>query len=471
MFKKDSVSVFGVVSSKKVFVVRIIVFTHIFLLAALLYAAFTPARYEVSARIEVNKQKQPADIFNDIKSKNLISGVINKLHLAVSYYRPSTFKKTEIYGDSLPLKFVLLSSVKSPAEITVKILNDNKYEINQDDTIEDVAFNKPETYSFGRFTVIKGPGFKVDGKPVVVKFSSVTSLSADYVHKLSVKSVQNNVGYIELSVETTSIAKGTDFLRCLGDALATESKPVILADRDNTDKQNIINGQLLQLEARVAEMKKRQTLLSDGKNQNIASAINKNDQNTLQEQVLQTIKLSAEEPLAQFVQISFSREVKDTKLEALVNNFNQLEMDKQRAFTNGSNSDKIIPVINSQLGKLKVNILQQVGADLESMKNGGVSKNLPSANIAALRDSIINVNMLIQSKQLEYRQCLSQKTTNVKATEQGIGQSNIIRTEKSIIIYPKKTYIFIFAIFIGLILPVILSYLLVYIRLKFFNRV
>ena len=472
MFKKDAVNVLNDDSSKKVYITRIIISVPVFMLAAFLYLAFTPAKYEVSARVAVRGQ-QPLEILNDIKSKKLIGGVISKLQLTVSYYKDVVFKKRELYGDSLAVRFILLSGINAPAEITVKILSNDEYEINRDDTLEDVAFNKPETYSFARFTVVKGPAFKINGKPMIVKFNSEGSVVKDFERNLDAKGVKNKEGYIDLSIKTNSIAKGKDFLKVLGNALsAVENKPVFLAAKNNnTDKLDLLNGQLHALQIKAAGLRKRQVLLANNKKEHTVSVKRNYTQKSLQEQVLEVIKPYADANVVQFVQIPYSNEISDKNLASLVNNFNQLQIDKQRALLGASNTNKVIPGYNAQLGKLKANMVQRINEDLENMHRSPVLANSTTSVAGNMLDSINTIDKLVKSKELEYRHYLFNKPAFVNPVNPTIDKESIINTEQPVAIYPKKAYIFILALFAGLTLPVIFSYLLFYIRFRFFQKV
>jgi Chain length determinant protein len=192
-------------------------FVLLFLLGATAYLIFIPRSYKITTRILLNNKQYPEEAIQDLKSKFLIRKVIDQLPM-VRYYHKELFKQTELNEESLPFKLIFpkYRAVDSSAQVVVTVLNNQQYEINQDNVLMDLPFDKPvKYYSFAKFTVVKGPAFKDRIKPVTLIFKQPDQLLEEYYNNLNAKFVDNDRKIIELSLITPSIGMGKDFLNKL----------------------------------------------------------------------------------------------------------------------------------------------------------------------------------------------------------------------------------------------------------------
>src|SRR5260221_6766505 len=145
-----------------------------FICLASVYLIFTPNKYKVTTSIVLNNKQFPEDAIEDIKSKYIIEKTINQLPPIVSYYHKGFLKKVEVNQDSLPVKFLLLknNTSNSSTQFTVKALNDQQYEIEQNDTLTDFFFNRFVNFESMKFIGVKGPSFKKENQPILIKFHS-----------------------------------------------------------------------------------------------------------------------------------------------------------------------------------------------------------------------------------------------------------------------------------------------------------
>jgi len=188
-----------------------------FLLAASAYLLFSPSSYKITARAVLNGKQYPEEAIEDIRSKLFIRKAIDQLPM-VRYYHSDLFKQTEINKDSLPFKLVFSKyrAVDSSAQAVITILNDRQYEINENNVLMDVTFDKAvNCYSFAKFTVVKGPAFSVKTKPVTLVFNQPDQLLEEYYNNLDVNFAGNDHKTIVLSLATPSLRNGKDFLNKL----------------------------------------------------------------------------------------------------------------------------------------------------------------------------------------------------------------------------------------------------------------
>ena len=224
-----------------------------FLLTATVYLIFTPNRYKVQTKILVNNNSLTAEsVADDINSKNLVQQTIDNLPFQVSYYQSGTFKRTELYGDSLPIRFIFpkTTSVDSTAEVKVNLLSNQVFEIERNKTRMDFYFDKPVNYSFAAFKGVKGPSFSTNRDPIFLKFNDPDELLEYYYANLTIKPVDSK--YLQLSIVTSIPQKGIDFL----------NKLVEFYNKENTIKTSVntlagvnISDRMQMLKARLTALK------------------------------------------------------------------------------------------------------------------------------------------------------------------------------------------------------------------------
>ncbi len=317
-----------------------------FLMAASVYLIFAPATYKITTRVVLNNNQSPEEVINNIKSKVLVQKVINQLPLLISYYYKGRSKETEIPQDSLPIKFIFSKKPAddSSAKIKVTVVDNRQYKILEDKTYMPFFFNqRVDFYSFAKFKVIKGPAFNTHIKPVILKINNANELLEEYYGNLDAEFVDDNHKIIELSLITSSLKKGKNFLDKL------------------VEVYNI--------------------------SYNIANVPGK-------------------------IRINRSGNIQE---------------------------------ISDELTILK--------AKAEMFKD-----QKTSANVGVTNDSLSKINSLIKYKQLEYSNLLKKKIEPIGTVTTTPIETLIEKSDGDVITYPKSGYVYLFALLIGLALPLAIPY-------------
>jgi len=442
-----------------------IVLPVLFLGITLIYLAFTPGKYNVSSKIAFTNNSLTIDA---IKSKDLVQKTLNQLPFQVSYYHKGFFKRSEVYGDFLPLKltFSKTNAVDSATEVTAKVMDGQSYEINYKDTITTFAFNEAVSYPFAKFTGVKGDPFPDDADPLIVRFNDPNKLLEEYYGNLAVKPLNGDDKSAEISILASTPEKGVDFLNkliAISNAHTSNTSapaPIAVAATDNKIGLQKIGNNIAALKARVKFFQSKEIELSAKELHRSSVQTTVKKPSTLQLKVLDAIQPYAKSSVNQFVQIPDSYQVEDKGLEKLIGQFNKTEMDKQRTLQDSqANRNKIID-LNKQIASLKISILQKIDDNRSGAK---VPKALPATTStltsSKFHDSITNINAQLASQQKAYDALLNSRPVNNTAPV--ISKNRITVIEKpgdNISDYPNTALVYLFAVLAGLIIPLSFPY-------------
>jgi capsular exopolysaccharide synthesis family protein len=196
---------------------------------AYIYLRYTMPEYNVTSFVVVNDEKkgqsgvdmtafsdlgiltQKNNVDNEIevlRSKTLMKGVVDTLHLEVSYFKKNTIKKPEIYKKS-PV-FISVANIEKPGYFIVDSVSSNTVSIYsvEDDYKETVQFGSTLISPWGLLTFQSNP-FGEIYYPIEVQidFPVLPEVRISLTNKTS--------SVLELSMVTSCPEKGTDIINTL----------------------------------------------------------------------------------------------------------------------------------------------------------------------------------------------------------------------------------------------------------------
>ncbi len=160
-----------------------------FLQLASIFLSASQVRYKVSTVISLNNSNQSAGLVaEDFNSKVLVLNTINQLPFRVNYYKENS-PKTEIYGNSLPVKLVFDKSNESTYtnNLVIKSLSSHSFSIEHADTIQFYEINERVNRNYGKFRVVRGPAFTSHFQTVIVRLNEPVDMLEYYYNNLVIK--------------------------------------------------------------------------------------------------------------------------------------------------------------------------------------------------------------------------------------------------------------------------------------------
>ncbi|WP_162996721.1 Wzz/FepE/Etk N-terminal domain-containing protein [Mucilaginibacter kameinonensis] len=430
----------------------IIASVAVFVLAASVYLLFSSPKYKV--RVEVatsNNWQLPITAINELRSETAIKNAVKALKLQVSYYRKGTFTTTELYGDSLPIKFVLGkgSTYNSPAEITINLINGSVCRIDQNNVLTDVPLYHSVKYGSLNYTIIKGPAFKPTQPPLTLKITPFANLTELFSKNLNAKVLSSNS--FELSINVNNAQKGQAFLNKLIEIINNRYAKTSLTGKTDIDKSLIpeLNDSITYYKAIANKYRQQQNVLNHIR-KTIPTVTPEKEQVALD--AFDAIKPYLTKPLYTFVLIPDGYDVGDSHIEKLITDFNNAQLAKQRQLRD---SDANASAFNLEIGSLQKKLLNAITFRDKRIRDSSQPKWTRSVGAflsEQLNDSLAHVNAVIKNKQQQYTRLIHGSGT--QAADLSLTVIEQSDTRESTV--PRSLLIYLLALLAGLILPSLL---------------
>lgn len=381
-----------------------------------LYLLYTPPTYTQSASLMVKDDSKGKSISSEVdfgnlglfqsninvnnevsslKSPDLMTEVVRRLHLDVNYFAPGRFHKLVVYGDSLPVR---VKFVDAPESLVCSFrLNTNSQGQSTMSEFniagEDVA-SKPVTAYFGDTVavpcgkIVLVPGAAYDLGDIVdldVVKNSVAATSAAYLKALNV-SLENDKGsVINLTFKNTSVKRADDVLAGLISVYNEnwiEDKNQIAVSTSNfiDERLKVIESELGNVDQDISSYKSAHLIPDVAQ----ASALYM-QQNTANESEI--LALNNQMQMSRYIRDYLTQMGEDNSrvlpANAGINNpglkdrldkYNELVLQRNSLVANSSETNPIVVDLNAQLSALR-------GAILESVDNNIVALNTQIKNL------------------------------------------------------------------------------------------
>ncbi|MGF7074971.1 hypothetical protein [Mucilaginibacter sp. 3215] len=494
--KRAGRNISGLLFRNRYFVIASVV---VVVLAASVYLLFSSSKYKVSIELAASGDWELlTTAIKELRSETTIEKAVNALGLQVSYYHKGIFTTKEIYGDSLPIKLIPGKSnfYTSPVEITINLINGNVCRIDQNNVLTDVPLYHPIKHGSLRYTIIKGPAFKPIQLPLIVKLTSSADLTEQFSNSMRAKILSDS--NFELSINANNAQKGHDFLNKLVEIInaqyakpSSNTKPAV-----DTALLLKLNDSITYYKAMADKYHEQQAILNNIKKPRqmpkpravpilvtVKTALTEKERAGLN--ALTAVKTYALKPNDVFVIIPDNHQVGDYRIEALIQDFNKAQLNKQRVMQDSDNADASVYAFKLELNSIKKALVNSITVKEQKIRNAHQIKDVrqlkyidqpkdvkqsqhsvqpkdidqpkDSKSIASflslqLNDSIAQINAVIESKQQQYNTLLH------GSGRQNPGPRLIINetwhTRESMI--SKSLLVYFFALLTGLLLPFLL---------------
>ena len=311
-----------------------------------------------------------------LRSVSLMNSVLRELDFRVSYFvKDNILRNKEVYEAYVPIK-INLHEYDSLAflnkdlvtDYSIHLVGSQGFVLEADETSGSHKFGEVIESPFGKFSV-ETTGAISDSTTVFVNFNNPYSLAGRYVGKLDVFVVNKLASVLRVSLTDPVPEKGVLVLNRLITAYNQE------AIRDNNKTaENTISFIDEQLEVLTAEIRDIEQEIETYKSENRLSQLGPNAQlfinrsvesenqvseYTVQLQILESIEKYLESN-DDYQTVPSSLTIQDPTLSDLINQFNVLQMDRERMLRTTQPSNPLVQNINQQLASVKRSILENI---------------------------------------------------------------------------------------------------------------
>lgn len=362
---------------------------------AYVYSMTLQPQYEISARLLIKEGERETlaeeewfkrslnlsavseNVFNEIEilsSHSIIRPVIEELGLDVSYFRKEGLRMKEGY-QNFPIQVTgySLQPIKNK-EFRVTPLDSTSFELHQDTLIGVYRFDEFFTNSFGSFRITATDKTTIaKNKNLFIKFNHLQKLTESYAKRLNIDFTHKNSTVLDLSLKDQVSRRGVHILEGIIEKYnalkAEESNKIALNTMTFINERlNDISSDLSGAEKSIEQYKLDNNIAFETTS-DLDILMNKTtDLIEQQEQIKQQIKSLA--MLKLMVSKSASSEsdpitsinlpIPNEELRELVQNYNQLLLQRQQLLQTGSMKNPVVQSASEKLTSLRYSIFDGI---------------------------------------------------------------------------------------------------------------
>jgi tyrosine-protein kinase Etk/Wzc len=227
-----------------------------------LYLKFTPKKYLSESKILINSGNNDNLIFSGLteisdlsdfsrsklddwiemlKSRRLVSKVIEKLNLNIQYTKKNRFVSKQVYEKdaSVYVRFINEKSkylIDNSKHLEVVIYNNDKFICKSVDTNNEFygEFGKPVKFPFGDIIFFRNPISK-PGERIFITIKPIIDVTLEYISALNIENVNKNGNILSLGMQTILPDNANKML----DLLVLQLQEDILDDRNKIGQNTI----------------------------------------------------------------------------------------------------------------------------------------------------------------------------------------------------------------------------------------
>ncbi|WP_282148880.1 GumC family protein [Algibacter lectus] len=486
------------------------------LIAAYVYLRYTPNIYEVSTTILIDDEgngglsselaafeelgigggnkKNIENEMGILKSRSLMTRVVKKLDLNITYFEESSVKDTEIYKEELPFKasFFIKDSTffERGTSFTIKVLTDTSFELSSTDEKSGVTYTYGESISqqYGDIIITPNNISKDDINTVyIVKTAPLKAVVNNYINAIDVSLLYKKASILELKLKSLVKLKAQ---RILDELIRQYNKDAIEYKSligNNTD--TFINERLALIEEdlrkvdKTAESFKTTNQLTDI---SLETGIVLESNSTVEKEI---IDLSTQLKLVNYVTEHMSSGdhslipenlgINASDVNSSSNQYNEILLERNRIAQSSGKSNPVLLNLDAQLSQLRSSVAQgltnlkrslTISLDQARSQERSIDSRISSAprkerefrDIQRQQQIIETLYLFLLKKREENSISLAVTVPNAKLIDAADGSNNAVS--------PNRKIIYIIALFFGLVIPFVIISLIFILDTKIHNQ-
>ena len=426
-----------------------------------------------------------------LKSRTPMAKTVSGLQLFVSYFIKTNLKKTEIYG-SRPINVIF----KNTPIITLS--DKGAYEVKIDTAANTFKISKPNKeykgiigdsvlLPEGLIKITKGPGYKnwQSQNTLFISTSDFESTVEKYMGLFTSDLPNKQTSIINITLIETLPDKGETILNEFINQYLKEN----LEDKNRIadgiisfidERLALVTRELSGSERNIQNFKKSNNLADLKAQSNLL--IESNSRNTEKVSELQ-VQLSVMQNLQSFLKdnvndrktVPSSLAMNDVNFVALVRNYNDLQLERDKKLMTQTESNPAIITIDQQLKNLRLNLSSSIESLIRGLKISINELNSYSSDFQSQISNVPEKDRLLQDynrqqaiKQELYIYLLTKREESAVSKASNIATTRIIdyaHSEHSPF-NPRKIIILFTGLIIGLVIPFGVSYIILIIKDK-----
>lgn len=487
------------------------------LVAVFLFHRYTVERYEVKGSMMIKSNASPevrildrSNIFsgtenltNDIllfSSKNLAAEALSKLHFDVSYFASTNIKEIELYNNS-PIRVEVdwNHPQLTNRKIRINILSDSTFQLLPGENMfldqffmsypyaeeEEEFFRKP--YSFGKEVNEGKARFTIHLEHISRQYDEYEfllhppqALIDQYAGAVQVRPLVNYGSVLEVSMNTKIVDKGSDYVNALMDAfleydLKEKNRISENALKFIEEQLYIVEDSLNSVERRMQYFKVENKMLDVDAEfggvlnsiQQLEESIQSIDFELAYYNTLRTYLVNKTGTYEEIVSPSVIG-IADGLLSELIRNLVELSLERRKLLAVVKETHPDVAALDQQIERMKENIFENIENLIANTNNkkreyqkklAGFDRQF--AQLPQAESSYSNIFREFKLRENLYTYLLEKRAEAGIAKASNIPDNSIVDyAKRGVLIFPKKTQNYSYAIGLGFFLP--LGFLLIF---------
>lgn len=419
------------------------------------------------------KSQNIASEIEVLRSKGLMTRVVQKKNLQFSYYVKGKIKTANIYK-ACPFFLSVQNITDSNSAFTLKIkfADQKSFRVNNEDPL--IGFDQPFKNQFGTFKLVRNYQGTVSRDYSII-YQPLTSAAASFAGGIQVAPKSAGTGILTISMQSPNPMLAADVINQLMDEYGGYTREL---------KKRTADSSLVFIETRLEKFGReldsvqdkllqysQQNNLIDIEQQSSAYFGNISEADkAINEQQLQLntadfieIYLREKKNLYSPVLVPSSLGLNDATLNGLVNGYNNMQMERQSLLDgNVPASNPVIIEINERIEKLRVSLLENLAnikrSYLKTISTIRQNSGKAEAQLMTLpykEKGYLDIKRQVDNKQALYNIMLQKREETALSRAATIENSQIV--EKAYVpgspISPRRRSIQMMAILLGLAIP------------------
>ncbi|MET4081160.1 tyrosine-protein kinase Etk/Wzc [Pedobacter sp. UYP30] len=468
------------------------------LTAAFFYLRYTQEVYSVNSVLLIKDEKNSptpgGDILSDLdifgssktvdneieilKSKTLMSRVVKRLNLTLSYHVEGRVIKPDIYKNKpVDIGVVQMDSLWYGTTLNLTFPTLETYQLVEPESGKKVTgiLDSLQKNIFGIFKIEPNQNFNnwmtKKSNPIFLSINDPQIVIDNYLKNLTVAVASKQSTVLDLTLETTVVERGKAVLN----TLVQVYNEAALADKNRTTQSTmdfidvrakLISGELNDAEKDVERYKSARGLTDLSSDASVFLDNVKANDAKLSEV---NLKLSVIEDIRRYVNSNSPGEklpstlgIEDPTLLAQINQLGELQLQKDNLIaTTGENNPRLLP-IESQIETLRSgikasveNIYESVTNTKKSLEGTGSQIQGTIKKVPGQERQLIGLERKKSIKETIYLYLLQKKEEAALSYASAVADSRIVDPAygDSIPVKPKKQLVFLAALVLGFLLP------------------
>ncbi|MDB5144690.1 MAG: capsular exopolysaccharide family [Mucilaginibacter sp.] len=308
-------------------------------------------------------------------SVDLLQRAFSELSLNTKYYLNGTFKRKELYRTASPINVVVkkLTPEAYQGISDINIIDDDKFEMVSSVDNETHIYHFGETITTPKYTIqiVKGPAFSLANRNLSVSFTDIKAMAKSYhAVKLQISPVVKDANTLLIAVNDNLPQRGVDILTKLIETYnkISDQTKISLANATISfidNRLKYLNSDLATVEQKVQQYKQNNNVTNSASDAQLSIEKAAEYGQALQAANVQlnivgTIEDYMNKPDDQFTVVPSTLGIQDATLIALINRYNEIQLEYQRLLRNSKASNPLVLSTKEQLSSVKENIQENL---------------------------------------------------------------------------------------------------------------